>query len=134
MRAAWRFTRLAAGTPTHWIQILGVPVGGSQPAGVGSGVPPAALRPLDKGNGAAGSSFAPGGTEGSKEERRHRLRRTDGSFISNPPEASEDWWWGRGGRLLGPGRAETCQFSATTTIGSAATTTSTVGFATTTTT
>jgi hypothetical protein len=41
------------------------------------------------------------------------------------PEASEDCWWGRGGRLPGLGRAEACQSFTTTTIGSAATTTTT---------
>jgi hypothetical protein len=41
------------------------------------------------------------------------------------PKASEDCWWGRGVRLLGPGRAEARQSSTTTTIGSAATTTTT---------
>jgi hypothetical protein len=52
-----------------------------------------------------------------------------------PPEASEDYWWGRGGRLPGPGRAEVCQSSASTTIGSATTaTTTTVESAATTTT
>jgi hypothetical protein len=37
--------------PHRKIQILGVPVEGSQPVGVGSGVPPAAPSPLDKGKG-----------------------------------------------------------------------------------
>jgi hypothetical protein len=52
--------------PHHGIQILGVPAGGSQPAGAGSRVPPAAPSPLDKGKGAASSSFAPGGTRGQR--------------------------------------------------------------------
>jgi hypothetical protein len=106
----------------------------SAPA-VAPSAPTAAPRPLDKGKGAAGISSAPGGTRGSEEERRHRLHRANGSFISDPPEASEDCWWGRGGRLPGPGHAEARQSSATTTIGSATTTTTTtIGPATTTTT
>jgi hypothetical protein len=69
------------------------------------------------------------------EERRRRLRRADGSLVSDPPEALEDCWWGRGGRLPGLGRAEAHQSSATTTIETAATTTTTtIGPATTTTT
>jgi hypothetical protein len=97
--------------------------------------PVAAPSPLDKGKGAASSASALGGTEGSKEERRRRLRRADGLFVSDPPEASEDCWRGRGGRLLGPGHAEARQSAATTTIGSAAaTTTTTIGPAATTTT
>jgi hypothetical protein len=60
---------------------------------------------------------------GSEEERRRRLHHADGSLVSDPPEASEDCWWGRGGRLPGPGHVEARQSSATTTIGPAATTT-----------
>jgi hypothetical protein len=95
-----------------------------------------APSPLDKGKGAASSASAPGGTGGSEEERRRRLRHADGSLVLDPPEASEDCWWGRGGRLLGPGRVEARQSSgpaATTTIGPAAATT-TIGPAATTTT
>jgi hypothetical protein len=72
-------------------------------------------------------------------ERRRRLRRADGSFVSDPPhwgrggrlpKASKDCWRGRGVRLPGPGRAEARQSSATIAIGSAATTTTTtVGLA-----
>jgi hypothetical protein len=71
----------------------------------------------------------------SEEERRRRLHRADGSFVSDPPEALEDCWWGQGGRLPGPGRAEARQSSATATIRSATTTTTTtIGPATATTT
>jgi hypothetical protein len=102
--------------PHHGIRISDAPAGGPQR-------PRRSPRPLDKGKGTASGSSAPGGTGGSEEERRRRLRRADGSFVSDPPEALEDCWWVRGGRLLGPGRAEAHQSSATTTIGSAATTT-----------
>jgi hypothetical protein len=46
-------------------------------------------------------------------------------LIRTPPEASEDSWRGRGGRLPGPGRAEARQSSSTTTIRPAATATAT---------
>jgi hypothetical protein len=85
--------------------------------------PAAAPHPLDKGKGVAGSSSAPGGTA------------PTGHSSQTPPEASEDCWWGRGGRLPSPGHAEARQSSTTTTIGSAATTTTTtIGSAATTTT
>jgi hypothetical protein len=48
-----------------------------------------------------------------------------GHSSRTPPEVPEDYWWGRGGRLPSPGRAEARQSSATTTIGFAATTTTT---------
>jgi hypothetical protein len=51
---------------------------------VGSRVSPAAPSPLDKGKGAASSSSALGGTGGTEDERRHRLRRADGSLVSDP--------------------------------------------------
>jgi hypothetical protein len=119
--------------PHRGIRISDAPAGGPQPAGVAPSAPAAAPRPLDKGKGAASSSSAPGGIGGSEEERRRRLRRADGSFASDPPEALEDCGWGRGGWLPGPGRTEARQSSATTTIGSTATTTTTtIGPATTT--
>jgi hypothetical protein len=76
--------------PHRGIQIPGVPVGGSQLAGVGSGVPPVAPSPLDKGKGAASSSSASGGTGGTKEEWRRRLRHADGSLVSDPPSGAEE--------------------------------------------
>jgi hypothetical protein len=121
--------------PHHGIRISDAPAGGPQTAGMAPSASAAAPRPLDKGKGAVGSSSAPGGTGGSEEERRRRLRHADGSFISDPPEASADYWWGRGSWLPGPGRVEVRQSAATTTIGSAATTTTTaIGPATATTT
>jgi hypothetical protein len=42
-------------------------------------------RPLDKGKGAPSSSSATGGARVSEEEMRCRLRRTDRSFVSDPP-------------------------------------------------
>jgi hypothetical protein len=49
-------------------------------------------------------------------------------LFRTPPEASEDCWWGRGGRLPDLGHVEARQSSATTTIGSASTaTTTTIG-------
>jgi hypothetical protein len=111
--------------PHRGIQISNALAGGPQPAGVAPSAPAVAPRPLDKGKGAASSSsaqVAPGG-------RRKRgdvgcAAPTDHLFWT-PTEASEDCWWGRGGRLPGPGRAEARQSSATTTIGSSATTTTT---------
>jgi hypothetical protein len=125
--------------PLHGIQILGVPARGPQPAsGAPSAGPAVAPSSMDRGKGPASSSSAPGGTGGSEEERRRWLHRIDGSLVSDPPEASEDCWWGRGGRLPGLGRAEACQSFATTTIGPTAaattTTTTTIGPAATTTT
>jgi hypothetical protein len=68
---------------------------------------------------------------------RGRRKRGDADCVAltgclfwTPPEASEDCWWGRGGRLPGLGRAEARQSSGptattttATTIGHAATTT-----------
>jgi hypothetical protein len=128
MRAAWRSAKPAAGTPTGGIHIPGVPARGFQPADAGSRAPPAAPSSSDKGKGAVGGSSSPGATERSEGERRHRLRRADGSFVTDPPldldppEGSEDSWWGRGGRLPGLGRAKARQ-STTTTIRPTATAT-----------
>jgi hypothetical protein len=91
--------------PHHRIRISDAPARGPQSAGVAPSAlavapsaPAAAPRPLDKGKGAAGSSSAPGGTGGSEEERRHRLRRTDGSFILDHPRSVR-------GLLVGPRRS-----------------------------
>lgn len=103
--------------PLRGIQIPGVSAGGPQPT---SGAPSAGLAvapsSMDKGKGPASSSSAPGGTGASEEERQHRLHRADGLLVSDPSEASEDCWRGRGGRLLGPGRVEARQSSATSSI------------------
>jgi hypothetical protein len=116
--------------PHRGIRISDVPAGGPQAASVAPSIPATAPRPLDKGKGATSSSSAPGGTRGSEEDRQRRPRCADGSFTSDPPEASEHCWWGREDRIPGPGRAEVRQYSATTTIRSAATTTTTIGPAT----
>jgi hypothetical protein len=72
--------------PHRGIQISDAPARGPQPAGVAPSAPAVAPSPLDKGKGAASSAFAPGGPEGSEEERRCRLRRADGSLILEPPQ------------------------------------------------
>jgi hypothetical protein len=71
--------------PHRGIEISGVPDGGSQPADASSGARPATLSPSDKGKGAACSSSAPGCSMRSEGERRHRLRRADGSFVGYLP-------------------------------------------------
>jgi hypothetical protein len=75
--------------PHRGIQIPGEPVGGSRPADAGSRAPPAALNPSGEGKGAASSSSTPGDSRRSEGERRHRLRRTDGSFVGDPPLDSD---------------------------------------------
>jgi hypothetical protein len=71
--------------PHHGIQIPDIPGGGSRPADADSRFHPATLSPSGKGKGAASSSSAPGGSGRSEGERRHRLRRADGSFVWDPP-------------------------------------------------
>jgi hypothetical protein len=71
------------------IRIAGVSARGSQSADAGFRAPPAAPNSSDKGKGAAGSSSSPGATGRSEGERRHRLRRADGSFVSYPPLDSD---------------------------------------------
>jgi hypothetical protein len=72
--------------PLHRIWISDAPAGGPQLAGAAPSANPAvALSPLDKGKGAASSASAPGSSRGSEEERRLRLRRADGSLVSEPP-------------------------------------------------
>jgi hypothetical protein len=71
--------------PHRGIQISSVQGGGSRPADAGSKAPPATLSPSNKGKGAACSSSTPGGSGRSEGERRHRLRRADGSFVGDPP-------------------------------------------------
>jgi hypothetical protein len=123
-RAAWQFVRPAVGTPSAGsrspVYQLGVP---SPLVRLLVLVPPWPPSSMDRGKGLASSSSAPGGTGGLEEERRRRLRRADGSLVSDPPEASEDCWWDRGSWLLGTGRVEARQSSATTTIGPATATT-----------
>jgi hypothetical protein len=74
----------------HWgIHIPGVQPEGSQPAVAGHSPPPppprVAPNSSDKGKGATSSSSSPGATGRSEGERRHRLHRADGSFVSDPP-------------------------------------------------
>jgi hypothetical protein len=77
--------------PHRGIRISDAPAGGPQPASAArSATPTVAPSPLDKGKGAASGTSAsaptPGSSGGSEEERRHRLRRADGSLISEPPQ------------------------------------------------
>jgi hypothetical protein len=109
--------------PLHGIQILGVPVGGPQPAGVAPSAPATAPSPLDKGKGAASSASAPVGSGASEEEGDTGCVAPMGHLSRTPPEVPEDCWRGRGGWLPGLGHVEARQSSATTTIGSTATTT-----------
>jgi hypothetical protein len=96
--------------PLRGIRISDAPAGGPQPAGVAPIANPAmAPSPLDKGKGATSSASAPGSFGGSEEERRRRLRHTDGRSFWSPPEAPEDCGWGRGGQLSGPRRTEARQ-------------------------
>jgi hypothetical protein len=74
--------------PHQGIHIPGAPVGGPQPADVAPRVPPAVPSPSDKGKGPASSSSTPDAAGRSEEVRRHRLRRADGSFVSDLPRVS----------------------------------------------
>jgi hypothetical protein len=118
--------------PHRGIRICDAPAGGPQFASVAlsapavaPSAPTAAPAPWTRAKGlqaAPPPQVAPGG-------RRKRgdagCAMPTGHLFRTPPEASKDCWWGRGGQLPGPGRAEARQSSATTTIGSAATTTTT---------
>jgi hypothetical protein len=82
--------RQTGGQDPHWgIHIPSVSVGGSQPADVGSSAPPVAPSSSNKGKGPASGSSAPGAARRSERVRRHRLRRTDGSFVSDLPLDSD---------------------------------------------
>jgi hypothetical protein len=74
--------------PHQGIHIPGAPVGGSQPVDVAPRVPPAVPNPSDKGKGPASSSSTPDAARRSEEVRRHRLRRSNGSFVSDLPRDS----------------------------------------------
>jgi hypothetical protein len=140
-REAWWFAIPAVGTPTagsrSLVRRLEAP---SMSAWLPAPPPwlpacPTWPPPLGQGQRGCKQFLCPRWHRGSEEERQRQLRHGDGSFVSDPPEASEDCWWSRGGRPPGPGHAEARQSSATTTIGSAATaTTTTIGPATATTT
>jgi hypothetical protein len=69
--------------PHRGIHIPGALVGGPQPADVGPRAPPATPSSSDKGKGPSSSSSTPDVAERSEEVRRHRLRRADGSFVSD---------------------------------------------------
>jgi hypothetical protein len=71
--------------PHQGIHIPGAPAGGPQPANVAPRVRPVGPSSSDKGKEPACSSSTPDAAGRSGEERRHRLRRTDGSFVSDPP-------------------------------------------------
>jgi hypothetical protein len=71
--------------PHRGIHILGAPVGGPQPADVAPRAPPTAPSSSDKGKGPASNSSTPDATGRSEEVRQHRLRRADGSFVSDLP-------------------------------------------------
>jgi hypothetical protein len=75
--------------PHRGIHIPGAPAGGPQPADVGPKAPSAAPSSSDKGKGPASSSSAPDAAGRSEGVRRHRLRRADGSFVSDLPLDSD---------------------------------------------
>jgi hypothetical protein len=78
--------RQTGGRDAHQgIHIPGVPVGGPQPADVVPRVPPVGPSSSDKGKGPACSSSTPDVAGRSDGVRRHRLRRANGSFVSNLP-------------------------------------------------
>jgi hypothetical protein len=66
-----------------------------------SAKPVVAPSPLDKGKGTASSASALGGSKGSEEERRRRLRRADGSLVTEPPRSARGLQ--AGPRRLAPG-------------------------------
>jgi hypothetical protein len=75
--------------PDQGIHIPGAPAGGPQPTDVGPRAPLAAPSSSDKGKGPASNSSTLGVAGRSEEVRRHRLRRTDGSFVSDLPLDSD---------------------------------------------
>jgi hypothetical protein len=89
--------------PHRGIHIPGVPPGGSQPTNASSRAPPVAHSSSNKGKGATGGSSSPGASGRSEGERRHQLRRVDGSFVTDPPLDSDPPRSVRG-QLAGPRR------------------------------
>jgi hypothetical protein len=75
--------------PDQGIHIPGAPAGGPQPTDVGPRAPLAAPSSSDKGKGPASNSSTLCVAGRSEEVRRHRLRRTDGSFVSDLPLDSD---------------------------------------------
>jgi hypothetical protein len=90
MRVGWRSARPAAETPTgvgiHFPDAL---AGGPQPANVAPKVPPVSPSSSNKGKGPACSSSTLDAAGRSEGVRRHRLRRADGSFVSDLPLDSD---------------------------------------------
>jgi hypothetical protein len=74
--------------PHRGIHIPGAPGYGPQPADVAPRVSSVVPNPSDKGKGPASSSSTPDVAGRSEEVRRHRLRRTDGSFVGDLPRDS----------------------------------------------
>jgi hypothetical protein len=71
--------------PHRGIHIPGAPVGGPQPTDVAPRVPPAGPSSSDKGKGHACNSSTLDAAGRSEGVRRHRLRRADGSLVSDLP-------------------------------------------------
>jgi hypothetical protein len=81
--------RHTGGRDPRGIQIFDAPIGGPQPASVACSANPAvAPSPLYKGKEAASGASAPGSSWWSKEERRCRLCRADGSLVFEPPRSA----------------------------------------------
>jgi hypothetical protein len=74
--------------PHRGIQIRGVLAGGSQPT---VWVPefPRGSQPLGQGQRGCRQLLCPGGTGESEEKRQRRLRRADGSLVTDPPVDSD---------------------------------------------
>jgi hypothetical protein len=118
--------------PHRGIRIFDAPAGGPQSAGVAPSTP--VVAPSAPAVAPALWTRAKGlqAVPPPQVAPRGRRKRGDadcavpmGHLSQTPLEASEDCWWGRGGWLPGPRRAQARQSSATTTTGSATTTTTT---------
>jgi hypothetical protein len=127
MRAAWR----AAGTPTEGSVFPVYRPEVPSPPMRAPEVPPRPPTPRTRPKGLR-VAFPLRAPPGGWRERGDTDYAAPTGFSSQthpliriPPEASEDGWWDRGGRLPGPGRAEARQSSSTTIIRPTATTTAT---------
>jgi hypothetical protein len=124
---------VGSGSPTRWLEAPSIPTWLPTPPPE-LPAPPRPPAPWTRVKGLQAAS-SPQATPGCQRKRgdadcaapTDRLFRTPSHWGQGGrlPEVSEDFWWGRGDRLLGPGHAEARQSSATTTIGFAATTTTT---------